>query len=410
MSRAALLRVLILTLMFCAALFFSACGSNSQNGGSGSGGSGSGGSGGSGSGNSGTTGNFAAGIGGAAQTSSAQFLIGVVPGNPPNATKINSDGTLTAAKTNVTSFSGNPEAAAIDPSGTFLYVASDQGLYGFTINRQTGDITQMPNTPVNGSQNFTGVAVDQLGKFVYAWGTGQVFGYTIQTGTGQLSLIAGTPVGSTGPFLDGAEQLAVSQNNKFLYVAADSGIMAYTIDPSSGALTSVAGSPFNPAGGGALAVVAPASGYVYESTQSAPESASQPPLYGFSIDQNTGALTAVAGSPFTPGCSAANLTSPASGNFLFASGCGMYQINPGSGALTFLFSDPEAGLSPWAVFNPTGNFIWEITPGPTCFACNTGVTAYQVDTNTGNMTMLSNSFFVMVSSSHGAAGALAITN
>ncbi len=354
-------------------------------------------------------GNFAAGIGGAAQTNSAQFLIGAMPGGAPIPTRINSNGTLTPAAANTTSFGGNPQAAAIDPSGTFLYVATDRGLYGFTINRQTGDITPMPNMPVNGSQNYTGIAVDQLGKFVYAWGTGQVFGYTIQGGSGQLSPITGTPVGSTGPFLSGAEELAVSQNNKFLYVAADSGIMAYTIDPNSGALALVAGSPFNPTGGPAVAVVAPASGYLYETVQSPPESP-QSLLYGFSIDQNTGVLTPVAGSPFSPGCSASNLTSPASGKFLFASGCGMYQINPGTGALTHLFNDPEQGLSPWAVFDPTGSFIWQVTPAPTCFACNTGVTAYQVDPNTGQMTPVPNSFFVMKNSTHGAAGALAITH
>lgn len=401
MSRARLLRFFGLIMMFAVALFFSACATSSHNG-SGSGGSGSGGSGGS------NLGNFAAGIGGSGQTSSAQFLIGVLPSGPPAAAKINSDGTLTAAKTNATSFAGSAQAAAIDPSGTFLYVAAEPGLYGFTINRQTGDITQMPATPVNGSQAFTAVAVDQLGKFLYAWGTGQVFGYTIQAGTGQLNPIAGTPVGSTGPFLGGAEQLAVSQNNKFLYVAVDSGIMAYSIDPNSGALTSVARSPFGTIGGPALAVVAPASGYLYESTGSTPTGAG--PLYGFSIDQNTGALTAVAGSPFTPGCTATNLTSPASGQFLFASGCGMYQINASTGALTYLSSDPESGLSPWAVFDPTGSFIWQVTPGPNCFACNTGITAYQVDPNSGNMTMLSNSFFVLLNSSHGAEGALAITH
>jgi len=62
------------------------------------------------------------------------------------------------------------------------------------------------------------------------------------------------------------------------------------------------------------------------------------------------------------------------------------------------------------VFDATGGFIWEVTPGPTCFACNTGVTAYQVDPDTGNMTMVPNSFFLMKYSSHGAAGALAITH
>jgi hypothetical protein len=88
----------------------------------------------------------------------------------------------------------------------------------------------------------------------------------------------------------------------------------------------------------------------------------------------------------------------------------MYKIDPSTGALTHVSNDPETGLSAWAVFDPTGGFIWEVTPGPTCFACNTGVTAYQVDPDTGNMTMVPNSFLLMNSSSHACGFAFGVTS
>src|SRR5205814_6549574 len=129
----------------------------------------SGSSGSSGTSSAATSGGFAAGIGGAGQTSSAQFLIATqVPGYSPIPTKINSNGTLTAAKLSAppapntvnTTMAMN---AAIDPSGNFLYEAVAPGIYGYAINRQTGDLTQIANFPVAPTQNFDAIAIDQLG-------------------------------------------------------------------------------------------------------------------------------------------------------------------------------------------------------------------------------------------------------
>jgi 6-phosphogluconolactonase len=424
MCRQAIIKLLGLIVVFTVALFFSACATNSHSGGfgsgsgSGSGGSGStggsGGSGGSGGASGPTTGNFAAGIGGAGQTTSAHFLTAVqIPGAMPVATKINSNGTLTPTKVNFTQVSGNPMAmnAAIDPSGSFVYEAvRGGGLWGFTINRQSGDLTVMPNAPVAGSQDFDAVAIDQLGKFVYAYGGGQVFAYTLQPGTGQLSPIAGSPFGaapSGQQFAVPSDRIAVSQNDKFLYVATANGITGYTIDPTTGALTMIAGSPFagNVPG---FAVVAPASGFLYETAASTATTSTG--IYGYSIDPNTGALAAINGSPFGPGCGADNMTSPANGKFLFAAGCGMYQINASTGALTHLFNDPSTPNSAWAVFDPAGAFVWMVTTDQNCWHCNIGVTAFQVDPNTGNMTMVPNSFLVMQNDNTGGIVALAITH
>lgn len=418
-------RLLGLIILFSVAVFLTACAASSHFSGSGSGsgagsgagsGSGSGSSGGSGGSGGAAPGGFAAGIGGDGQTSAAQFLVAVqIPGSTPIPTRIGSDGTLTAAKVSMPPFPPNlnPMAmnAAIDPSGTYFYEAVQPGIWGFTINRQTGDLTEMPNMPLASSQNFDAVVIDQLGKFLYAYGGGQVFAYTIQAGTGQLSPVPGSPFGaapSGQQFAIASDRMAVSQNDNFLYVATGSGIMAYTIDQTTGALTMVSGSPFGGSAGSAFAIVAPSSGFLYETVQQTGTTTF--PIFGYSIDQTTGALSPISGSPFAPGCGADNLTSPVSGKFLFAAGCGMYQINTSTGALTQLFKDPSTPNSIWAVFDPTGNFVWMVTTDQNCWHCDIGVTAFQVDGTTGAMTMVPNSFFIMQNDMTGGIQSLAITH
>lgn len=425
MSRQRLSKLLAAMIIFAVAVFFTACATSHSGGsgtspgttpGGGSGGSGSGGTGGSGG---TTTGAFAAGIGGAGQTSSAQFLIAnQIPAFAPIPTKINSNGTLTPAKLSAPPEPNTPNTpmammSAIDPTGTFMYQAVEPGLYGYTIDRQTGNLTQMPNTPVNSSQNFEAVATDQSGKFVYASGGGQIFAYMIQPGTGQLSPVAGSPFGaapSGQSFFVASDRIAISQNDKFLYLATASGIMGYTIDQTTGALTMIPGSPFGASAGAAFALVAPASGFLYETTQNTKGGTTQPPIYGYSIDPSSGALTPVAGSPFSSGCGADNLTSPASGKFLFGASCGMYEINASTGALTFVAKDPSNPNSIWAVFDPMGAFVWIVTTDQSCWHCSIGVTAFQVDPNTGNLTMVPNSFLIMQNDMTGSIASIAITH
>lgn len=363
-----------------------------------------------------SVGGFAAGIGGSGQTSSAQFLVAIqVPGLTPIATLINSNGTLTPANVTVNPYSVfNPMAitGAIDPSGTFFYEAVHPGLWAFTMNRQNGNVTEMSTSPYDDSVNFDAVVVDQLGKFVYAYdGGGEVYAYSIQSGTGQLSPIAGSPF-ATAPSGEqdavASNRVAVSQNDNYLYIASSAGIEAYAIDATTGALTSVSGSPFGASAGVGFALVAPSSGFLYETIQT--NTPTPPGIYGYSIDPNTGALAAISGSPFGSSCGAADPTSPANGNFLFAASCGMYQINANSGALTFLFNDPQAPNDGWAAFDPASAFLWIVTSQAPCFDCNIGVDAYQVDSTTGNMTLVPNSFYLMQNSQVGSIQALAITH
>ncbi len=361
-----------------------------------------------------SSGGFAAGIGGAGQNSAAHFLIAAqVPGSTPFPTVIGANGTVTAAKATTNAVGEtNPMAivGAIDPTGSFLYQADWSGLTAFTIDRQTGNLAEMPDSPYENSQRFVGVAVDQLGKFVYAYAGTQVFAFSIEAGTGHLSPIATSPfvaADSGQQFAVPGERIAVSQDDKFLFVGTASGIFAYSIDATTGTLTMVQGSPFGAGAGEAFAIVAPSTGFLYEAIGS-----SAAPIRGYKIDSNTGALTEISGSPFGSSCSNTNnLTSPASGKLLFAANCGMYSIDASSGALTFLFADPLSPFDTWAVFDPASQFIWELTTSPSsCFHCDRGVETFQVDATTGKMTDVPNSFFFITNTEVGDVQSLAITH
>lgn len=395
-------RIVMYVALAAMALWLTNCGSSSNSGMGTTGGSGSG---------EGSTAAYAAGVGGAGQTSSAKFLYGVqIPGLTPYATTINSGGTLTKASVSVGHYSVfNPMGmmAAIDPTGTYFYEAVEPGLWVFTIDRQNGNLTEISASPYDLTVNFEAVAVDQMGKYVYAFGGAQVYAYSIQSG-GQLTAVAGSPFAAATSGgqceLCVYDRMAVSQDDKYLYVGTSTGIFGYSIDASTGALTAVAGSPFGASAGSSGGLIAPATGFLYELTSSN----SQTGIFGYSINDGTGALTAIAGSPFGNCTGGSQLTSPASGKLLFGASCGMYSIDSSSGALTFVTADPTAPYSTWAVFDPPGDMLWLLTSAEPCFSCAVGPEAFQVDAS-GNLTEVQNSFFPMTDTEIGDIQTLAIT-
>lgn len=350
---------------------------------------------------------FGVGLGASGQDSAPHFLYGTqIPNGAPIPAKINQQTGILSAVT-ITEPNPLPNFAAnsaIDPSGSFLYQATRPGLFAYTINRQTGALTQMANSPFSSSQNFDTVAVSQAGKFVYAYGDGQVFAYSIQAGTGQLTPVTGSPFAAAPPTISYgfANRIAVDQRDKFLYVATSTGIFAYSIDTASGALTMIPGSPFGTAPQPYAVVVIPSNQFLYESTLGTTN------IYAYKVDQNTGALTQISGAPFNAGgqCGGVdNMTMAPQGKFLFEN-CGSMSVNPTTGALT-LASNSVPG--DWPVLDPTGKFLWAIISDQNCWHCNQGPVAYHVDSNTGNLTQVPNSFFAMQNDMTGAVVSLAIT-
>jgi 6-phosphogluconolactonase (cycloisomerase 2 family) len=266
-------------------------------------------------------------------------------------------GALTAAGTAATGVGSVPSAIVVDPSGDFVLVTDSSGgtVLVFQINPISGALTQVPGspfgTPFSPGGHPSSVVVDPLDRFSYL--TDQfapaVVGFTFNAISGDLTPLASSPFGA-GNNPRGA---SIDPSDRFLYVAnkTDGDVSGWTIDSATGALTAVAGSPFA-AGftGGAVAGVTaidPTGQFLYVTDTANNQ------VVAFTINQTTGALAAMAGSPFGAGGGAFPVAIDPSGQFLYVGNnsdgtLSMYTVNPNTGALTAVPGSPRiyGGTSP----------------------------------------------------------------
>jgi 6-phosphogluconolactonase len=130
-------------------------------------------------------------------------------------------------------------------------------------------------------------------------------------------------------------------------------VSAFTINPSTGALTPVTDSPFLAGeftGDFTFSVTVDPSGkFAYVGNYNSNS------ISAFTINANTGALTAISGSPFAAGASPQSVTVDSSGKFAYvanfnSNNVSVFTINPSTGALTSVGSPvSDAGLAPYSV-------------------------------------------------------------
>jgi 6-phosphogluconolactonase (cycloisomerase 2 family) len=198
----------------------------------------------------------------------------------------------------------DPYRGATDAAGTHLYVTNvtSNDLSAFTINRTTGYLTQAPGSPYPISRTPTAVAVAPSGKFVYVTADNAIAGDGVAAFSvnpdGSLKTVAGSPF----PTQVGPQSLLVDATGKYLYVAdADFNgyIDGFTIDQTSGALTPLPGSPF---------LITPAAGcsgtFAYDIAEDVlgghlyTSDSYDNAISGYSMSQKAGTLTQVPGSAF----------------------------------------------------------------------------------------------------------------
>jgi 6-phosphogluconolactonase len=229
-------------------------------------------------------------------------------------------------------------------------------------------------------------------EFLYATSngnTGQILAFTIDHKTGAL----GTPTAIAGPAMSGG---ITSVQNQFLYVSdtQNGAIDAFSINQTSGMLTTVPGSPFALGGSPALDPLWLVGGPdLYATTLGG--------IAGFTIS-DTGALTQVAGSPFPAGllgqAALGQANSAPFNYFLYATDfidpsgtISAFQVDAASGVLTTIPGTFTTGQST----SPDG-IIFDGNGGPFVFvALNTAnqIAAFSVDPNTGALTPVPGSPF-----------------
>ena len=257
--------------------------------------------------------------------------------------------------------SSNPEASSMstDPAGKFVFLsgANDNQVTVFSVNQKDGSLTTVGSFPTG---FFAAEATtDGLGKFLYVTAGnlgGEVAVYSIGS-TGSLTPISGSPfpisiaqleAEPTGKFL-----LGVTGNGANNGFTNDDNIYVFSINQSTGAITPVTGSPFRTTFTPATLTVHPSGTFVYTFNQTVVGTS---PTEGFQFNTATGAVTPLSSSPFT------TLTAPAgmfdqSGTFLFmhpGTSLSVASVNTTTGALSSI-ATPITGVgSPvgWAVTDP----------------------------------------------------------
>ena len=271
----------------------------------------------------------------------------------------------------------SPQAIAVAPSGETAYVVNsgDNTVRTFAINPATGVLT---NTGFNGTgTNPYSVTMDPSGRFAYVanFGSNTVSAYTINSANGSLT--------NAGTVATGGQPLSVTVDPlaRFVYVSCnDATLHAYTIQ-STGALTAVAGSPFTtPSTTTFRAVTVDPSGQFLYVANGASSTVS-----AYRINGATGALTVVPGSPFTAGVFPISITVEPSGRFAYVADFNSnsvlaFGINQGTGALALL-GTRSAGTNPQSVaVDPSGQFAYVANTG------SNDISIYGIDPSFGTLT------------------------
>lgn len=261
-------------------------------------------------------------------------------------------------------------AFAINPSNTTLYAldnGSNQGIARFAVDSASGALIANANVlPVHPESGFTGLAIEPGGKFLYlseyfaeAGGSVQGSGisvFSINSNDGSLSAIEASPY--VFPSHSGPEEMVFDPSNRFLYTnlanaGSSNDVAGFVRNQTTGALTPIPGSPFEsesaPNPQAYSLAMHPTGKFLYVNNYN------RGSITVFAVDQGTGVLTPIAGSPFPPQYSKRNTIPPQtvngnemamdpSGNFLYLatsdSEIAIYRIDQSSGALAALRNSP----------------------------------------------------------------------
>ncbi len=255
----------------------------------------------------------------------------------------------------------------------FAYVSSDNSdnVLGYRIDRVTGEFTPVPGSPyATGLYGNSLIVIDQPGRFVYVVsGEGSVVGYKIDPITGRLKPIPGSPF-----VLPRLESLAIDPTGKYAYaVQAQAAVFlaavyTYRIDQATGKLNLLPGTPLPTGANYSSIMVDPQGRFVYTPNQTSDT------VSGFTINQSNGTLTEMAGSPFTVGLSPQSISIDSMDRFAYVGAVPAtfaFSINPATGALTPLSPSSYTGGSPYAqAVDPRGKFLY--------VAAGTGLYGYNI--------------------------------
>ena len=272
----------------------------------------------------------------------------------------------------------------------FLYLPQPDSLtiQGFAIDHTAGALTAIAGSPF-ATAGADSVATDPAGRFLFVGNrnAGSISVFQINSTTGVLVPAPGSPFFAFN--LDFAAVLAVDGAGKFLYVGQNLPalpIYGFSIDQNTGALSPATGSPYN------LNVAGVRTDFLGKFAVGITGNTGDNHLYVFAIDPTTGALAAVNNSPFTTVTpTPLNLQIHPSSHFVYSFGLDSnsaytaiegYAIDPTTGALTALTGSPFTAP-------PTVAFCKWDQAGTDAFCANATTPAFSIlstNASTGALT------------------------
>lgn len=320
-----------------------------------------------------------------------------------------STGGITEVPTSPFNAGLTPQGLALDPTGRFLYVANQQSqdVTGFSVDASTGALTELPGSPFRIGNSPEAIGIDPTGRFLYVSAIGtqgqSTYVFMIDASTGVLSAGPGSPEGLSataftfGP-IEGLEYLSQGSPNP----GRSNPILVCSVDFNSGLLSPV-GSGQPASGGATVATVSPSGSLLFSVDPVTSR------LDAFAVSSDGVGLAEVSGSPYLVPFNPYSLVVHPSGNFLYVvnenepyqttetpsqydGNISIYSVDQGSGALTPVSGSPvAAGINPLSiVVDPSGRFAY--TTSTVCTSGFTGfaqIMGFSVDETSGILTPFS---------------------
>ncbi len=288
----------------------------------------------------------------------------------------------------------------VSPNRKFVFVPADPTRIETYAIQANGSLPAAPSSTVEveDENGLLSMALDPLGRFAYGLipFSDSIHVFKVSA-TGVLTpsgepIVIGAPPNHREPAF-----LAPDPSGRFVYVtqlgagaeATDDGVRGYSVDQTTGALSELEGSPFDAgtATAGAL-VFRPDGKFLFGSGGG---------LNAFAVNEDTGALELVDGSPFSVDVQsdpwAPNITMDPKGkrlyvsNFIGTQNITGFDIDAATGALQKLPGVPVRTVAPYSIaLGPGGRFLYVGDD-------NSELSAFSVSRETGALTKLAASPF-----------------
>jgi 6-phosphogluconolactonase (cycloisomerase 2 family)/uncharacterized protein YjdB len=275
----------------------------------------------------------------------------------------------------------SPQQVLLHPSGDLMYYLDSGGfLHIDDVNSSDGSFSEANQSPTRAStssSSFNVGVIDPKGRFIYVTSgvDNTIYGFSIAQTADKSSTTNGalTEIPSFNPYNDGTLNsptwIMTDRAGNYAYVvnSGSNTISEYSIDQTTGALTPLTGSPTIATGTTPLFATTDVNGHVYVANQGPPQSVS-----GYSINSSTGQLTSVgADTPITGATFTINVITDPTGKYLYVldstsgppsqppSQVFAFNLNPATGVIGSQIGSPLlTGNSPFGMaIDPTGSLM-----------------------------------------------------